>query len=104
MQLPFVHLTCQYIVDEVQRKFTKKLASHAYKLHDFDEILPLFQFVPTPVKSVASETLIRDVKDLPILRAALLADADFILTGDKDFFEAAIERPQIIGVNDFLGL
>ena len=41
--------------------------------------------VPTPVKEYESENNIRDVMDRPILRAAIYANADVILTGDKDF-------------------
>lgn len=32
-----------------------------------------------------AEKLIRDAKDQPILNAAIVADVDIILTGDKDF-------------------
>ncbi len=46
--------------------------------------------------------LIRDDKDRPILRAALDAGADYLITGDKDFLESAVNNPKIISVADFL--
>lgn len=58
----------------------------------------------TPEGSVEAESLIRDVKDRPILRAALSLHADLLLTGDKDFLESAVDNPRIISVADFLVL
>lgn len=49
-----------------------------------------------------SENKIRDPKDRPILRAALSSNADFFLTGDKDFLESSVEDPRIISVAEFL--
>lgn len=42
--------------------------------------------------------------DRPILRAAIYANADVILTGDKDFLEADISCPQILTAAEFLKL
>ena len=53
-------------------------------------------------KCIASERMIRDAKDRPILRAALNVGADLFLTGDKDFLESSICDPRIISVRDFL--
>lgn len=50
------------------------------------------------------ESEIRDVKDRPILRAAINADVDVILTGDKDFLESGIENPKIFTARDFIDL
>lgn len=60
--------------------------------------------VSTPVKEYESENNIRDVMDRPILRAAIYANADVILTGDKDFLEADISCPQILTAAEFLKL
>jgi predicted nucleic acid-binding protein len=49
-----------------------------------------------------TEKLIRDVKDQPILNAAIIADVDIILTGDKDFLCLDIEHPKCMSVVDFL--
>ena len=60
------------------------------------------EVVPTPEEENPSEVKIRDVKDRPILRAALNAHADLFLTGDKDFLESSVVDPRIIGVAHFL--
>ncbi len=44
---------------------------------------------------------IRDVKDQPILNAAINADVDIILTGDKDFLSLGLERPRCVSVREF---
>lgn len=43
-----------------------------------------------------------DVKDRPILRAAIHANADVLLTGDKDFLESGLHTPKIMTASDFL--
>ena len=48
-----------------------------------------------------AEKLIRDAKDQPILNAAILADVDIILTGDKDFLCLNIEHPKCMTVAHF---
>ncbi|MBQ9404467.1 MAG: putative toxin-antitoxin system toxin component, PIN family [Synergistaceae bacterium] len=51
-----------------------------------------------------SAKLIRDVKDQPILNAAIVFDVDIILTGDKDFLSLDIERPKCMNPAEFLEL
>ena len=38
---------------------------------------------------------LRDIKDIPILSDALYHGVDLILSGDKDFLEAGLERPLV---------
>lgn len=40
------------------------------------------------VDEIMSELQVRDVKDRPILRAAMEAKADVLHTGDRDFLDA----------------
>ena len=49
-----------------------------------------------------AEKLIRDAKDQPILNAAIVADVDIILTGDKDFLSLELERPRCLTAAQFL--
>ena len=49
-----------------------------------------------------AEKLIRDAKDQPILNAAIVADVDIILTGDKDFLSLDMEHPKCMTTTDFL--
>lgn len=57
-----------------------------------------------PIETRESETQIRDVKDRPILRAAIEAKADVLLTGDKDFLESGVKKPAIMTPAEFLDM
>ena len=60
------------------------------------------EVVPMPMEENALEEKIRDVCDRPILRAAIMARADVLLTGDKDFLESGIEHPRIMTAAEFI--
>ena len=62
------------------------------------------ELVPIPTDEYLLEENIRDVKDRPILRAAINAKADILLTGDKDFLESGLTTPKIMTPADFLQL
>ena len=59
------------------------------------------EVVPMPLEENILEDKIRDVNDRPILRAAINAKADILLTGDKDFLESGIDSPKIMTAADF---
>lgn len=100
---PYEPVTCDYVIDELHRKFQEKFPDRLDDLDAFlDASLPVISVVKTPDVTVKSEGLIRDKKDRPILRAALDAGADLFLTGDKDFLESSVTDPRIISVSDFL--
>ena len=60
------------------------------------------ELVPVPTEEDMTETQIRDVNDRPILRAAIEAKADVLLTGDKDFLESGVKKPTIMTPAEFL--
>ena len=102
---PYQPLTCDYVVDELHRKFREKFSDKMTELEAFlYSFLSVVHVVSTPNEIIDLESRIRDPKDRPILRAALSSNADLFLTGDKDFLEASIEDPRIISVADFLAL
>jgi predicted nucleic acid-binding protein len=45
--------------------------------------------------------LLRDPKDQPILNAAILAQVDIVISGDKHFLEARLEQPAVITVAQY---
>ncbi|MDR2650192.1 MAG: hypothetical protein LBB94_10815 [Clostridiales bacterium] len=45
---------------------------------------------------------IRDISDRPILRAAIAANVDVIITGDKDFLESGVNDPLIMTAAEFV--
>ena len=65
-------------------------------------VLTTLRLITTPEEDMVNVPALRDKKDLPVLRAALAADADILLTGDKDFTEAGITHPRIMTPHDFL--
>ena len=100
---PYEPTLCDYVVDELRRKFREKFPNKQMELEDFlSAILTTIRVVPTPETSLAVENNLRAPKDRPILRSALNEHADLFLTGDKDFLESAITDPRIISVAQFL--
>ena len=48
------------------------------------------------------QRLIADPKDAPILYAAIIADVDIIISGDKHFLELNLERPKTMNAAEYL--
>jgi putative PIN family toxin of toxin-antitoxin system len=100
---PYHGLVCEQNLDEMRRIFNRKFPS---KLSALDRFLAIsataLEIVPTPDEEDLAEQKIRDVNDRGILRAALFADADFLLTGDKDFLESGLEHPEIVSASAFI--
>jgi len=102
---PYHPVTCDYVIDELRRKFREKFPDKITELDAFlFSALSGIDVIKTPDIEDEDEKVIRDEKDRPILRAALSANVDYFLTGDKDFLEAAIDNPKVISVSDFLDL
>ena len=84
-----------YVVEElksvVRRKFPKREA-------DIERLLFLmsFEYVYTPDEIDQELFEIRDVKDYPVLFTAIIEDVDVLITGDKDFSDIVIEKPEIV--------
>ena len=105
LQPPWQPIICDYIVDELHRKFGEKFPKRLTELEAFlFNALSFIKLIPTPEESADAESKIRDPKDRPILRAALDANVDLFLTGDKDFLESSVTEPRIISVADFLAM
>lgn len=96
-------LICEQNVDELKRIFNKKFPGRLTSLDKFLSVALLtLELVPVPDGELTAELQIRDVNDRPILRAAIAAKADILLTGDKDFLESGIEKPAIITPAEFV--
>lgn len=96
-------LVCEQNVEELQRIFSKKFPHKLSALYRFLSLaLMTLESVPIPTDEYLLEENIRDVKNRPILRAAINAKADILLTGDKDFPESGLTTPKIMTPADFL--
>ena len=100
---PYEPVVCDYIVDELHRKFQEKFPQKTTELEAFlYNAMQAIKTVPTPDNEVDDEGKIRDVKDRPILRAARKAKVSLLLTGDLDFLKSDITDPEIISAADFI--
>ena len=98
-------LICEQNINEMKYIFKKKFPHRLTSLNDFLSIsLLTLEIVPIPDKENKAEEQIRDSKDRPILRAAIEAKADVLLTGDKDFLESGVKNPAIMTPAEFLKL
>ena len=96
-------MICEQNMDEIKRVFNKKLPK---KLAALDRFLAMalmtLELVAVPMAEQGLEQKVRDVADRPILRAAIEANVDVLLTGDRDFLESGITDPLIMTPSAFL--
>jgi putative PIN family toxin of toxin-antitoxin system len=97
----YTHVLSTYVIGELKegvvRKFPTKvkvieqfLTSLSYELEYSPE-----NFEGTPLFEI------RDEKDYMVLHTAIIADVDIFITGDKDFKDITIERPEILTPKEF---
>lgn len=90
-----------YIVEELKDVVKRKFPS---KVGVVDTLLAKmnYEYVYTP--DILDETLfeIRDMKDYPVLYTAILEDVDVLVTGDSDFSDVDIEKPEIVTPTEFV--
>lgn len=87
-----------YVSDYVVKEFSDKIKT---KWTDqADELLSVFHSLPFYFCQSSEELqgTLRDEKDIPVLSDALYHQVDVILTGDKDFLEADLEKPLIFSI------
>ena len=102
---PNVGIICTYSVDELRKSIEKKIPQYLFYIEKFLYSAAFsLVFIPVPLEPCEEELKIRDIKDRPLLRAAIKIGADYFLTGDKDFLEAGIQSPKIITASEFLEL
>ena len=89
---------CDRNIMEIREILRRKAPQY---LADAEVLLAELSYELIPAVDHA-EKLIRDAKDQPILNAAIVADVDVILTGDKDFLSLDMERPKCMTATDYL--
>lgn len=103
--LPNTGIISYQSLEELVNSFYIKLPAKLHLLQHFlVTSLGSLELVPVPQNSISTENQIRDVDDRTIFRAAVSANADIILTGDKDLLESGITLPQIMTAREFLNL
>ncbi|MDD2556539.1 MAG: putative toxin-antitoxin system toxin component, PIN family, partial [Syntrophaceticus sp.] len=100
---PHHGIVCDQNIDELRRVYNRKFPLKIQALERFLALsLAVLEVVPAPAVDISDEALIRDVSDRPILRAAVGAKADILITGDKDFLDSKVKNPKIITTAEFL--
>jgi putative PIN family toxin of toxin-antitoxin system len=95
---------CSYVIDELHDVVNSKFSNKTNNLEKFLLELP-FEFIYTPQTIPKHDIFeIRDEDDEKVLFSAIaiLADVDVLITGDKDFQDVDIERPEILTPAEFL--
>jgi len=100
---PYRLVLCDQIIDELRRNFNRKFPAKVPVLERFLSITQYDLITLAPEDEVFDdEENIRDDTDRPILRAALKAKVDILVTGDKDFRESTVTNPKIMTAAQFI--
>jgi len=102
---PYRAYICEQSIEEFRRIFNRKFSDKIYVFESFiATALSAITVLPVPSCPHSDEEAIRDADDRPILRAAIQAEIDIIVTGDKDFLESGLTTPQIMTAAEFVKL
>ena len=91
-------ILCDYIISELRDVVSRKRPD---LVADIDVLMAKlsYELVPAPLQP---GKLIPDPKDHPILNAAIIADVDIIVSGDKHFLELKMEHPATMSAAAFI--
>lgn len=100
LSMNFKLYVSEYVDAEFKNTLNKKWSNRAEKIYS------MYRSTDFVFCSSTSETFghLRDEKDIPVLSDAIYHKVDILLTGDKDFLEADIEKPQIVSPSELLEL
>lgn len=91
-----------YVIDELKEVIKRKFNNKLYDLEEFLYNLP-FEVYYTPKDIINIKFIeMRDIKDEPVLYSSIMSDVDILITGDKDFRDIDIEKPEILTPSEFL--
>lgn len=91
-----------FVVEELKAVVRRKFPAKAAVVDDLLAKMS-FDLVYTPEQINEKLFRIRDEKDYPVLYTAMIEDVDILITGDKDFAEIEVERPEILTPAEFMG-
>ena len=90
-----------FVVEELTYVAERKFPA---KVNVIDALLAgmSYELVYTPKEIEPGLFEIRDKKDYPVLYSAIVEDVDIFITGDKDFSDVAVDRPEILTPAEFI--
>lgn len=91
-----------YVIDELGEVVNKKFPTKRPAIDKFLYKLP-YELVYTPNTILEEMNIeIRDKKDIPVIYSAIISDVDILITGDKDFKDLDIEKPEILTPSEYM--
>ena len=90
-----------YVIEELKQVVARKFGEKLLALEEFLFALP-YEFVYTPELMNRELFSIRDPADYPVLYSAIVEDVDILITGDRDFAEIDVEKPEIVTPSEFV--
>ena len=84
-------ILCDYIISESYEVAKRRFP---LKIQVLDKLFAKLRYELVPAPRLG-EIHIKDIKDQPILNAAIEYNVDILITGDKHFLELDVEIPQI---------
>ena len=90
-----------FVVDELVAVAEKKFPTRKDIIDKFLSRLT-YELVYTPRKMQGGLFHIRDKNDYPVLYTAIVEDVDVFISGDKDFADVELEKPEILTPAEFV--
>jgi putative PIN family toxin of toxin-antitoxin system len=90
-----------YVVDELKNVVKRKFPQKESAIERFLMMMS-YEYVYTPKDTDKKLFKIRDGKDYPVLYTAIIENIDILITGDKDFSDIDIEKPEIMTPTEFM--
>jgi len=90
-----------YVIDELFDVIRRKLPNQEKTADTFFSRIP-YELVYTPRQPVPGLFEIRDPDDYVVLYSAITEDVDIFITGDKDFEDLNLDKPEILTPAQFL--
>ena len=92
---------CSYTIEELKELVETKFNVNQEDLDEFLKNFP-FDLVYSPTNVEKKLFKIRDKDDYIILHTAIIENVDVFITGDKDFDDVEIDKPEIMTSTEFL--
>ena len=90
----------EWIIDELYEVTLRKRPDLIPSLDQF--FLSVDYELAAQMPFSGARVLMADPKDQPILDAAIAADVEILISGDKHFLELRIDRPKVMNARDYV--
>lgn len=90
-----------FVVEELVAVAEKKFPARKDVIDKFLSRLA-YELVYTPHKMKGDLFDIRDRDDYPVLYTAIVENVDVLITGDKDFTDVTVDKPEILAPSEFI--